>query len=614
MGYLKTNLEKLKNKDEYIYEKLNEYIYQKRDIKEVYGKFKLVTGRDQSQTVEVCAGEKDVRLNSVYNSSREAEKWADKYKNISKITSFIMFGMGNGVFFNAIKKQLNVSAYILFFEPDIELFLFCLESFDMRAILSDNRVALYINGINDKEFYKELSGKINWAMLSTQLVCCHPSYDRLYREEYIKYQFILEQLEKALTANKKTSLKFAKKFTINAIQNLKHIKNSNYISEFIGKIKEDVPVIIAAAGPSLDKNVDILKKAEKKAFILATDTSVKYLLAHGIRFDAIVTVDGRKRVEHLKSEECLDYPMFTIPDARSEILDENHARKIWITGSGYLETLYDRFGYHFPEYNSGGSVATAAFWLAKTLRLKTIILIGQDLAYDGDMTHAGGIKRKVLSVNKNTPVYIEAVDGKKVQTRADWLNYLRWFENEILQLNGETEVIDATEGGAKIAGTKIMSLSDAIDCYCKCEFNFNSILENTPVTFDKEKYTKVCEETAHLKEEFQTIAKAGGEGEAMADRIMLMLKEKQINLNKIEKEQREIRKLQGIIKEQKVYTLLDEYISADIADRIEAAAKNYDSELEQITENMISVKILFVALQKAVDELMPVLEQTLEQM
>lgn len=93
-----------------------------------------------------------------------------------------------------------------------------------------------------------------------------------------------------------------------------------------------------------------------------------------------------------------------------------------------------------------------------------------------------------------------------------------------------------------------------------------------------------------------------------------MLKEKQINLNKIEKEQREIRKLQGIIKEQKVYTLLDEYISADIADRIEAAAKNYDSELEQITENMISVKILFVALQKAVDELMPVLEQTLEQM
>ena len=159
-----------------------------------------------------------------------------------------------------------------------------------------------------------------------------------------------------------------------------------------------------------------------------------------------------------------------------------------------------------------------------------------------------------------------------------------------------------------------MSLSDAIDCYCKCEFNFNSILENTPVTFDKEKYTKVCEETAHLKEEFQTIAKAGGGGEAIADRIMLMLKEKQINLNKIEKEQREIRKLQGIIKEQKVYTLLDEYISADIADRIEAAAKNYDSELEQITENMISVKILFVALQKAVDELMPVLEQTLEQM
>ena len=60
MEYLKTNLEKLKNKDEYIYEKLNEYIYQNRDIKEVYRKFKLVTGRDKSQTVEVCAGQKYV--------------------------------------------------------------------------------------------------------------------------------------------------------------------------------------------------------------------------------------------------------------------------------------------------------------------------------------------------------------------------------------------------------------------------------------------------------------------------------------------------------------------------------------------------------------------------
>lgn len=614
MEYLKINLEKLKIKNADLYEKINEYLQENSGTGETLDKFKLVAGRDKVQTVEVCDGKRNIRLNSVYNSSREAEKWAAKYKNMSEITSFIMFGMGNGVFFNAIKKQLRVSAYILFFEPDIELFLFCLENFDMRDILSDSRVSLYINGINDKEFYKGLSEKINWAMLSTQLACCHPSYDRLYREEYIKYQFILEQLEKALTANKKTSLKFAKRFTKNAIQNLKHIKNSNYISEFIGEIKADVPVIIVAAGPSLDKNIDKLKKAEKKAFILATDTSVKYLLAHNIRFDAIVTVDGRKRVGHLDSEKCLDFPMFTVPDARSEILDANNARKIWITGSGYLETLYNKFGYYFPEYNSGGSVATAAFWLAESLRFKTIILVGQDLAYNGDMTHAGGVKRKNVSGDKKQPIYIESIDGKKVQTRADWLNYLRWFENAIIQLNGKTEVIDATEGGAKIAGTKIMSLSDAIDRFCKCKFEFDCILEKLPVTFNEEKYIKVRKEINCLQDEFYIIAKASRDGAVSAENIMLMLKEKQINWNKIEKEQKDITKLQKTIQHQDVYTLLDEYISADIADRIEAAAKNYDSELEQLNETMISVKVLFEALQRAVDELMPVLEQTLEHM
>ena len=53
-----------------------------------------------------------------------------------------------------------------------------------------------------------------------------------------------------------------------------------------------------------------------------------------------------------------------------------------------------------------------------------------------------------------------------MKTRADWLNFINWFENAVERVKGKTDVIDATEGGAKIAGTLIMPLRDAIERYC----------------------------------------------------------------------------------------------------------------------------------------------------
>ena len=88
-------------------------------------------------------------------------------------------------------------------------------------------------------------------------------------------------------------------------------------------------------------------------------------------------------------------PLFTVPDAKSDVLEKNHSRKIWINGTGYLQVLYEKYNMKFPKYISGGSVATAAFWIAEILEVEKIILVGQDLSYDGEMTHAGKIKQNI---------------------------------------------------------------------------------------------------------------------------------------------------------------------------------------------------------------------------
>lgn len=609
--YLENNIKELKNKNPEVCNAILENI-SKDDYKEISKEFRLVDTKDGDKTVEVYSDSRFVRLNSIYSPEREALHWTNKLNKVDNITSVVMFGIGTGVFYRSIKKVLNSSTYLFLYEPDFELFLFCFRNFDMTEMLSDERVFIYVDNVNSSSFLSDLSVKLNWAMISTQMLCVHPIYDKLYNEKYIKFVCETEQLKNMLNARKNTSVIYAKKFTVNAIKNLQYVKESNYIGELKGIIDENIPFIIVSAGPSLDKNIDALKMAEKKSVILATDTAVKYLLAHNIAFDAIITVDGRKSVSHLADERCASYPIFTVPDAKSEVLERNHGKKIWINGSGYLQNLYSKYGCLFPEYNSGGSVATAAFWVAQEIGAKNIILIGQDLAFKGDKTHAGDIKNQCSEWIEEKEIYIDSINGDKIKTRYDWLGYLRWFENMIVQSGENINVIDATEGGAKISGTRIMKLTEAIDKYCSEKVDFRHILTELPATFGNEKYKSVHRDIEHIKKELECVYDNSKTGIASANRILQMFEQSKIIPKKVDINMKKINDVQKSIQKQNIYLLLDEYISADISDRIEAAAKKYDTENEKLYETAKSMDVLFKALLKAVDELMPVLCETLK--
>lgn len=615
MGHLEKNLETIKRNDIELYKTIKKKL-KRNIIKEQYFEnFDIVIAKNGEKIIEVYDDAHNcIRLNSLYNPEKEAKRWVNRFNDIKNVTSLIMFGIGNGIFCESVREIVDKAGFIFLYEPSIEMLLFCMENFDLCDILSDTRVTIYIENINDKDFLYDLSVKINWAMLSSQVVCFHPMYDKIYNEQYEKFMYIIEQFKIAVNTQKNTSLTYAKQFTINALKNLHFIKNSNYISEFIGMIDSDVPVIIVSAGPSLDKNIDQLRKAENKAFILATDTAVKYLLLHDIKFDAIVTVDGRKSVIHLQNEACAEYPIFTVPDARNEVLESNSGRKIWINSSGYMGALYQKYEKEFPEYVSGGSVATAAFWVAKVLKVKTIILIGQDLAYDGEKTHAGNITYQYTEWKEEKDIFIEDIFGNKIKTRLDWLGYLRWFENMISQYEDEITVIDATEGGAKISGTVIMKLSDAIFRYCKQEFDFNNIIKNLPVTFSSKEYKQICEEISHIKKECEQIREAAQDGIQASKSIIFMIENNLIYSEQMKVYMEKIGNSEQIIQNQNIYLLLDEYISADIVDRLELAAKKYDSQAEQLLENARSFQVLFKALIKAVDELLPIIFETLQKL
>lgn len=564
--------------------------------------------KDNNKALIIEKDNNKYRLNSLYRPLKEAEKWADQYEFQNLDVSVIMFGIGNGLFIREMLKRLRTDAEVYLYEPDVSIFLYVLNNIDITDILGDERIHLFFKDISGSEFKFVLQNKIDWILIPAQIICNHPVYDKVYSDEFEEFLNIVYSANNFAKINIDTERHLSDTLVDNVIKNLKYIKKSNYVSEFIGKIPEEIPVIIVAAGPSLDKNIDELKRAEGKAFIFATDTAVKYLVKHDIKFDAIITLDAKKAVWHLKDERCHTIPLFCVLEARSQMMEMHKGRKIWFRGSVYMYNLYTKFNREFPGYNSGGSVATAAFSVCLSMNFKNIIFIGQDLAYGEDVTHAGGVVKKIIG-EENGKKQVEGINGEKVWSRYDWLIYLEWLENSIRDIKG-INVIDATEGGALIHGSKVMKLSEVIDEYCKEEFSFNALLEKMPYTFAGDEYNKLRAELLHLRKEFLDIKKKSKEGIKIADRIKKSINNNTGNENK---DIKRIDKINKFLEKQPAYDILDVYIINSVAKDLVTVNNLSEDEDENMKKTLEISTAIYTALIEAVDKLTPILEETLEQ-
>jgi len=92
---------------------------------------------------------------------------------------------------------------------------------------------------------------------------------------------------------------------------------------------------------------------------------------------------------------------------------------------------------------------------------KRIIFVGLDLAFTGNVDHATSTPTRE-TINEDKAIPVEDIYGNMVYTSHNLNIYRQWIEKRIAKVKG-IEFIDATEGGAKIKGMKINSLSNTIE-------------------------------------------------------------------------------------------------------------------------------------------------------
>lgn len=604
MNYFESNMAVIKQYQDGLYEKVIKIAQNYKEASSV------TVMSDQALNGEkfllVQKGNVLYRLNSSYSPANEAEKWVKQYSFTKYNAVISMFGLGSGVFARELIKNKGENDALIIYEPSIDIFLHVLQNYDISDILAHEKTFLCVEEINEYDFHKALRMFVNITNIKSQIKCTHPFYQDLFPEKAIYYWSEIKDNYIHELLNINTERVFGKRFIINSLYNSRYIKDSIRLNDLKEVINPEIPAIIVAAGPSVMYNLEELKKAKKRAYIFVVDRILDYILDSGIEPDFIATVDPIKPIEYFTKRTDVTAPLLCELVANWEVLDRHKGKKIIYNCKPFFQHMYSSQNKEAPVISIGGSVATAAFSACVNMGFKRIVLVGQDLAYDGDLTHAGGIAEN--SVKQD--IFVEGINGEKVRSRHDWYEFLNWFKDTI-KSNPDIEVIDTKTKGAKIEGTKLMSLKDVLDIY-GVDRHDSKLIDDNFRTFTDEEMDSIRKFFRDAYEELNTLKKKAKEAIQICEDQIGYYMNNMTDSNFSESNFSKLSKINEYIENQPVYYLIDTFITSETVQQITDMYSFTDDEIRNKIDTLEKSLAIFKAIVDGADFAREIFENNME--
>ena len=563
---------------------------------------------DDEPVICVKREDKTYNLNSLFSPLNEANYIFEEIGMKTTTPIVCLFGMETGIVAEKILKEMCFDGKLIIYEPDKRIIDYCLDSgrdidgeyVEMRIaerikeILDDNRTILCADDENALLFSRVLDYYTNFTGLLGIKIVSHCEYVNIYPEKYQIFSDTIRDMKERLTTNKNTYRRFMEDFLDNPLKNLRFYKNAYLCSDLKNVIPDYIPIVIVSAGPSLAKNINMLKELKGHAVIFAVDTALKYMINENIIPDLTITIDARKQESNFELEETKYIHCIFSEKSNPAILEKQKGEMICLDGQeGYVDKLLDSIGKKTLKYlGTGGSVATAAFAVAYMLKSKYIILVGQDLAYLGEDSHAGGIKEP--STLKES--FVEDIYGNQIRTRSDWIGYLRWLEDAIKLIKESEEdikVIDATEGGAKIHGSEIMTLRDVIELLKNDEgvlpeYDFNTELKKIPHLLTDDEYAIICDKHNAAIENLKNVIIELEEALRICDSLLTGMKNGTVSDKLLHKQNKRLKIIREHLEKNMMYKLIETYVkSIDFNEMAELELQ--EAEADQTKINLVTI-------------------------
>ena len=471
--------------------KLKEYNAEQENVEGRMLEIREEQSWDETPVLSVCekiGDEQRVLYLSGKRRPREtAKRMIEQWGELNRTAPIFITGMGDVSLIRELLVGTAPAINIMVYEPSIEIFQYLLENVDISDYFDNRALGLVIEGINETEMDGIIKSYISLANIEFLKNCTNRSYAALYPDKVLHFIKRIDKLSSQLVVDRNTGIRYSAVEAENLFHNICYMCDGYVTTQLCDVLPTDIPAIVVSAGPSLNKNIQELKKAKNKAFIVAVDTAVKPLVKAGIIPDLYVIVDGLKPLDLFDFEEARQIPLMPSLSSAYDILARHTGKKFfYFEGTMLAFNLMAMNGISFSSVSCGGSVACSAFSLVYKLGFSTIILVGQDLALTGNKTHADGtFQEKMEEIDTSHCIMVEGNYEEKVPTRGDFKLYLDWF-NYYIEGCEDIHVINATEGGAKIQNTEIMTLKDAIARECTKEVDIAACMDRLTPVFDAE--------------------------------------------------------------------------------------------------------------------------------
>ncbi|EAH6174694.1 motility associated factor glycosyltransferase family protein [Campylobacter jejuni] len=377
-----------------------------------------------------------------------------------------IYGIGNALLIKNLAKHYK---HLFVFESEIELFILALSVIDLSEELCSGKI--YLVDIKEERVDIQLlilfDMKDMFEYLSLYEMFVNNSfYKQFQQDDWYKANTLCEKNIEVVIRNLIGNFQIALPTYSHLLQNIPSMLESIPFQRILSERKNKFDnAIVVSAGPSLAKQLPLLKAYQDKAVIFCADGALSMLEKEGVVPDYILNIDfedlplrffqNKENKTSLNVLSCATHPSLVhFLDNKSVVLRD--------------DPLYQRFNLNdFGYIDTGTHVSHFSYTLALALGFKNIIMIGQDLAFDeeGNSHSKGFVLGERIDHTLNMPTLkIPAYAGKgEVLTHTTWNDYRIKLEYLFACNDQKAKFYNATEGGARINFTEELSFKECCE-------------------------------------------------------------------------------------------------------------------------------------------------------
>ncbi|MGS7866488.1 motility associated factor glycosyltransferase family protein [Campylobacter jejuni] len=377
-----------------------------------------------------------------------------------------IYGIGNALLIKNLAKHYK---HLFVFESEIELFILALSTIDLSEELCSGKI--YLVDIEEERVDIQLlilfDMKDMFEYLSLyEMFVNNVYYKKFYEDIWYKADELCEKNIEVIVRNLISNLNIGFECYSHLLQNIPSMLESIPFQRILNERKNKFEnAIVVSAGPSLAKQLSLLKAYQDKAVIFCADGALSMLEKEGIVPDYVTNLDftdlamkffqNKENKTSLNVLSCATHlSLVHFLDNKSVVLRD--------------DPLYQRFNLNdFGYIDTGTHVSHFSYTLALALGFKNIIMIGQDLAFDekGNSHSKGFSYGEQFNGEKTVPTLkAQAYAGKgEVLTHITWNDYRIKLEYLFACNDQKAKFYNATEGGARINFTEELSFKECCE-------------------------------------------------------------------------------------------------------------------------------------------------------